>query len=432
MKLSSIPHLVKEWHPTKNGELTPNDITHGSHTKVWWLCANGHSYEQLIKNKTILKYGCPECSGRRASETNNLSTQYPEIGKEWHPTLNKDFKATEVTYGSEKQVWWLCPKGHSYNAIINNRTLRQSGCPQCSNQSSEPEIRILTEFKYLFDNVVSRYKVDGIEIDVCLPDLNLGIEYDGKHWHKEKEEQDLEKNKRLATQNIHLIRVREKPLKALSDEDVIVDKDNPLKKNDLNKIVKKVSAFVNADISQRIDSYIAKTSFVNDDLFKEYRSYFPSPFPEHSLLKTHPELSNEWDYEKNSPLKPENFSYGVKNKMWWLCQSGHSFQATINHRTGNKPTGCPQCSGRIASNDNNLLKVFPQVAKEWHPEKNGELTPEKVTPKSGKKVWWTCPKDHSYEATVHNRTGNSSDCPYCAGHKSLNLDLFSNVPPNGV
>ena len=76
--------------------------------------------------------------------------------------------------------------------------------------------------------------------------------------------------------------------------------------------------------------------------------------------------------------------------------------------------------------------MFPILAKEWHPEKNGELTPKEVTSKSGKKVWWICPKEHSYEATVHNRTGNNSGCPYCAGQKSLNLDLFSNVPPNGV
>lgn len=425
MNLSSYPHLVKEWHPTKNGELTPNDITHGSHKKVWWLCSNGHTYSQQINNKTILKYGCPECSGRRASESNNLSTQYPEIVKEWHPTLNKQFKATEVTYGSEKKAWWLCPKGHSYKATINNRTLRQSGCPQCSNQSSEPEIRILTEFKYLFDNVVSRYKENGIEIDIYIPKYKVGIEYDGEHWHKEKEERDLEKNKLLITQRINLVRVREKPLKALSKEDVMVDKNSSLVKSDLNEILKKVSAFVDVTISKEIDAYIAQSSFMNNELFKKYRSYFPSPFPEHSLLTTHPELSNEWDYDKNYPLRPENFSYGVKNKMWWLCQSGHSFQATINHRTGKKQqTGCPQCSGRVASNENNLLKVFPLAAKEWHPSKNGELTPEKVTSKSGKKVWWICPKNHSYQATVHNRTGNDSGCPYCAGQKTLNLDLF--------
>ena len=104
MKLSSYPDLVKQWHPTKNGELTPNNITHGAHKKVWWLCSNGHSYNQIIKNKTILNYGCPQCSGRIASENNNLSIQYPKVANEWHPTKNKEFKATEVTYGSEKKA----------------------------------------------------------------------------------------------------------------------------------------------------------------------------------------------------------------------------------------------------------------------------------------------------------------------------------------
>ena len=36
MKLTPYPHLVKEWHPTKNGDLTPKDVTYGSNKKVWW------------------------------------------------------------------------------------------------------------------------------------------------------------------------------------------------------------------------------------------------------------------------------------------------------------------------------------------------------------------------------------------------------------
>ena len=42
--LSSYPELVKEWHPTKNGDLTPRDVTHGSKKKVWWLCQNIHEW----------------------------------------------------------------------------------------------------------------------------------------------------------------------------------------------------------------------------------------------------------------------------------------------------------------------------------------------------------------------------------------------------
>ena len=65
MKLTSYPHLVKEWHPTKNGELTPNDLTHGSGKKVWWLCPKNHSYDAKISNRTANQSGCPYCSGHK-------------------------------------------------------------------------------------------------------------------------------------------------------------------------------------------------------------------------------------------------------------------------------------------------------------------------------------------------------------------------------
>ena len=37
------PALAKEWHPTKNGNLKPGDVSPGSSKKVWWLCSKGHS-----------------------------------------------------------------------------------------------------------------------------------------------------------------------------------------------------------------------------------------------------------------------------------------------------------------------------------------------------------------------------------------------------
>ena len=46
------PELAKEWHPTKNGELTPYDVTHGSNKKVWWLGKCGHEWEQIVKSRT--------------------------------------------------------------------------------------------------------------------------------------------------------------------------------------------------------------------------------------------------------------------------------------------------------------------------------------------------------------------------------------------
>ena len=61
MSLSSYTHLVKEWHPTKNGDLTPDDFTHATRRKVWWLCSEGHSFETEVRNRTRQKYQRGDC-----------------------------------------------------------------------------------------------------------------------------------------------------------------------------------------------------------------------------------------------------------------------------------------------------------------------------------------------------------------------------------
>ena len=59
-------------------------------------------------------------------------SEYPELVSEWHPTKNGELKPDEVSHGSQKKVWWLCPKDHSYDSLISNRTSkRPSGCPYC-------------------------------------------------------------------------------------------------------------------------------------------------------------------------------------------------------------------------------------------------------------------------------------------------------------
>ena len=211
-----------------------------------------------------------------------------------------------------------------YNSIVKSRTSGSyTGCPKCSNQSSEPEIRIFTELKWFFEKVNNRQKIGGTEVDIFIPSINVAIEYDGNYWHKNKETRDLEKNKFLLSHNIHLIRVRQIPLKPLSENDILVGKSNSLDKNDLDDLLRKIVPFANSETIKKIETYINESSFVNDDLFNQYRSYFPSPFPEKSLLNTHPEISKEWDYDKNYPLRPENFSHGSHYDAWWLCSQGH-------------------------------------------------------------------------------------------------------------
>ena len=64
----------------------------------------------------------------------------------------------------------------------------------------------------------------------------------------------------------------------------------------------------------------------------------------------------------------------------------------------------------------NLEALNPDLAKQRHPTKNGNLKPKDVTPGTQKKVWWTCKKGHEWRAKIYSRNGGNG-CPYCSGRR---------------
>ena len=144
-------------------------------------------------------------------------------------------------------------------------------------------------------------------------------------------------------------------------------------------------------------------------------------------------LLKEWDYENNG-LHPGKVGRGSDKKIWWKCEDNHRWQAPVHSRVIKK-SGCPYCSGRLPTEDNNLLDKHPKLCLEWNCK--NKKNPDRYTPKSSKKVWWQCSRGHEWESSISNRvTGNG--CPYCSGlkveekdsFKSLYSDLFAEVHPS--
>jgi hypothetical protein len=127
------PELTKEWHPIKNGNLTPYDVSCNSHKKVWWQCSKNptHEWQSIVSNRNNGN-GCPYCSGRRASEDYNLLLYNPELCKEWDYEKN-DKKPEDYTPYSEEKVWWKCLKDskHQWFASIASRNSGKD-CPYCA------------------------------------------------------------------------------------------------------------------------------------------------------------------------------------------------------------------------------------------------------------------------------------------------------------
>ena len=135
---------------------------------------------------------------------------------------------------------------------------------------------------------------------------------------------------------------------------------------------------------------------------------------------THPTLIEQWCWEKNMGLNPEELSAGSSKKVWWKCSQGddHIWQASPGSRC--KGSGCPFCAGRRVSVTNNLLFRYPELANEWHPRRNGAVTPDRVLGGGRKRVWWKCKDgpDHEWESTLENRTNFGRGCPFCAGRRA--------------
>jgi hypothetical protein len=134
-------------------------------------------------------------------------------------------------------------------------------------------------------------------------------------------------------------------------------------------------------------------------------------YKEYNLLTILPDIARQWHPTKNGPLEPEDVTPRSQKYVWWVCPKGHEWRTKISYRNS---SSCPYCKGRYPSREYNLSIKYPEIAKLWHPVKNGDLKPDQVTPYAKRKVWWRCKKGHEWKTSIYGRT-NSKGCPYCSG-----------------
>src|SRR4051812_28772663 len=87
------PELAAELDPARNEDLDPWSLAVGSHRKVWWRCAGGHSWEAGIKSRTQLGSGCPRCADERrwiVPAERSLAGRFPALAAELDAEHNGD------------------------------------------------------------------------------------------------------------------------------------------------------------------------------------------------------------------------------------------------------------------------------------------------------------------------------------------------------
>lgn len=338
--------LLAQWDIERNLPLTPDDVTFGSHKRVWWTCPSGHSWQAMVYTRSE-GAGCPYCTGRKAlPEQNCLAKQFPMLAVEWDSEKNAPLTPKDITPGSHKLIWWRCQNGHSYRSAVKTR-VQGSGCPYCAGKNVLPE------------------------------ETSLATEYPSiaKEWD--------------AAKNVPLL-----PTQVISGTR------------------RKVWWRCPKGHSWRAAVY-SRTTLGTGCPVCTGRQVLAG---ENDLATLYPDIAAQWDEEKNGALHPSNVTAGSNRRVWWRCEKGHSYRAVIAQRV-QRGDGCPYCANRkVLPGFNDLATAAPLVAKQWHETLNGALTPEMVTAGSHKKAWWQCSYGHVWKAAIYSRAGvQQCGCPVCAG-----------------
>ena len=358
------------------------------------------------------------------TKKNYLSLERPDLLKEWDFEKNASIcTPDEITIGSNKKVWWICSKGHSWLAEVNNRA-NGTKCPYCSGRSREkgtndlaatnPEL--LAEWDYKRNNAI------------CFPDSISARSHkkvywkcqNGHSWQTEIRARTKGARCPFCSNQRVLAGYNDfatKYPKLLSEWDF---KRNAINPSELASGSNKKVWWICSDCGNSWQaSVVNRTSGsgcptcarIKSSIRLQTASY------QKSISFLYPELLKEWDYEKNRSLNPEILYPGSTKKAWWICpKCKQHYYSSINNRV--KGAACPICTGKTIIKGINDLETWCKknkkqyILEEWDCEKNG-ISPQEIAPFANKKIWFVCKHGHSYKSSLANRTSNQTGCPIC-------------------
>ena len=358
--LADFPDLVKQIDRDKHPDLEPEKLAAGSHKKLWWACNFcERSWKAAISDRSYGK-GCAKCAIKKNSdrlaipkEGKSLAELSPQIAKQWHPTKNREIKPENVSDGSGRKYWWKCPEGpdHEWLGAVKDRTRQGGNCPFCINK---------------------RLSVTN-NLEVKNPNLV-------KQWHP--------------TKNGNLV-----PSQVITGSS------------------KKFWWICDKGPDHEWEA--SPNSRIRDGKLRGCPSCKGLKLSKTNSFKTKfPNLTYLWDSKKNN-VQPSDIVAHTNKKYNWKCPEGpdHEWLATpasiIRSYKTSKKSGCPYCAGNALSETNSLETLFPEIALDWHPTKNGEKTPRDVQAHSHNRYWWKCHNGHEWQARRTRGKRATRDCPKC-------------------
>lgn len=341
--------LLQEWDVERNAPLTPRDLSYGSKKKVWWRCAHGHVWQAMVTIRTANHSGCPYCSHQRPwPGENDLKTLYPHIAAEWHSERNGDLRPEHVLPGSRKKVWWICKHGHVWRTMVKSR-VQGCGCPVCSNRKIIPSENSLAVTHPALAAQWHPSKNGALTPFDVVAGSRRKVWWQCAHGH--------------AWQAIVVSRAHSGAGCPVCVGKKVVPGENDLV-SQFPKIAAQWDMEKNAPLTpEMVTRYSNRCVWWRCEKGHSWKT--PVRTRTHAacgcpycagrkvlkgfndLFTCMPEIAAQWHPTLNGTLTPYDVTHGSKKKVWWICEEGHVWCASIASRTGGKRCGCPVCAGKV-------------------------------------------------------------------------------------
>ena len=179
-------------------------------TKVCIICPEHGEFWQTPSNH-MYGYGCAKCANSLNAENHTSNTDiFIEKARQIH---NDKYDYSKVNYvNSRTKVCIICPE-HGEFWQTPDAHLSNKGCPKCGRVMSNPEDEIVNVLDKFCSQQRNHTILKGKELDIFIPSLKIGIEYNGLRWHSEEFGKDhryhLDKLNKCNEQGIKLIQIFE-------------------------------------------------------------------------------------------------------------------------------------------------------------------------------------------------------------------------------
>lgn len=337
-----------------------------------------------------------------------LADHNPELVPEWSER-NELFTPYDVTYGSNKKVWWKGSCGHEWMASVKDRTSGM-GCPYCAGK------RVLVGFNDLATSCPKLVK-EWSDKNAELSPKDVTSNSHKKAWWKGAcghEWEAIIKN-RVNGSDCPFCSGNQF-LKGFNDllskcPEVAVEWSD--KNGDLRPDM--VLPNSNQSVWWKCKKHGHEWKARIADRYRgsgcPYCSGALLLAGFNDLATTNPELITEWS-EKNT-ISTQMIKASSSRRVWWECKVCHFiWQAAPRDRCrGNQ---CPVCSkGYVMKGVNDLTTTHPEIAKYWNHLKNGRLQPEDFTRYSARPVWWMGDCGHEWREKILDMVNSNGICLVC-------------------